>query len=41
MQHQCVLFSAKKNIKGQNTEVMKIDSRQLIHCLNIEIVELK
>ena len=30
MRHQCVLFSAKKNIKGQNTEVMKFNSRQLM-----------
>ena len=41
MQHQCVLLSAKKNIKGQNTEVMKFNSRQLIHRLKIEIVALK
>ena len=35
MRHQCVLFSAKKIIKGQNTEVMKFNSRQLIHRLKI------
>mgnify|MGYP000241223452 CR=1 FL=1 len=34
----CNIFSAKKNIKGQNTGVMKFNSRQLIHCLKIEIL---
>ena len=36
----CVI-RAKKNIKDQNTEVTKSNSRQLIHCLKIEIVALK
>ena len=29
-------LSAKKNKKGQNTEVMKFNSRQFIHYLTIE-----
>ena len=29
--HHCVSLSAKKNKKGQDTEVMKLNSRQLIH----------
>ena len=29
--HQFVSLSAKKNEKGQNTEVMKLNSRQLIN----------
>ena len=29
--HQFVSLSAKKNKKGQNTEVMKLNSRQLIN----------
>ena len=37
----CNIFSAKKNIKGQNRGLMKFNSRQLIHCLKIEIVALK
>ena len=38
---QCASLSAKKNKKGQNTEVMKLNSRQLIHNLKTEIVALK
>ena len=34
-------LSAKKNKKGQNTEVMKFNSRQLIHYLKIENAALK
>ena len=34
-------LSAKKNKKGQNTEVMKFNSRQLIHHLKIENAALK
>ena len=37
----CNIFSAKKNIKGQNTGMMKFSSRQLIHSLKIEIVASK
>ena len=37
----CNIFSAKKNIKGQNTRVMTFNSRQLIHGPKIEIVALK
>ena len=39
--HQFVSLSAKKNKKGQNTEVMKLNSRQLIYNLKIEIAALK
>ena len=37
----CTRSSAKKNIKGQNTGVMKFNSRQLIHSLKIDFVALK
>ena len=41
MQHQCLSLSAEKNKKGQNTEVRKFSSRQLIHYLKIENAALK
>ena len=39
--HQYVSLSAKKNKKEQNTEVMKLNPRQLIQNLQIEIAALK
>ena len=39
--HQCVSLSAKKNKKERNTEVMKLNPRQLIQNLKIEIAALK
>ena len=37
----CNIFSATKNLKGQNTGAMKFNSRQFIHGLKTEIVALK